>query len=43
MFVLELWLWLQFGIIILVFSWAMAKREPRSVLRVDQRTLSRRQ
>ncbi|KAJ7693911.1 hypothetical protein B0H17DRAFT_482561 [Mycena rosella] len=31
-FVLEIWLWLQFGIIILVFLWAMAKRGPKSVL-----------
>ncbi|KAG6885467.1 hypothetical protein C0993_001332 [Termitomyces sp. T159_Od127] len=29
---LELWLWLQFVIIILVFLWAMAKRGPKSVL-----------
>ncbi|KAJ7180548.1 hypothetical protein C8R46DRAFT_940376, partial [Mycena filopes] len=31
-FVLELWMWLQFGIIIVVFLWAMAKRGPKSVL-----------
>lgn len=30
--ILELWLWLQFSIIILVFLWAMAKRGPKSVL-----------
>ena len=37
-FVLELWLWFQFGIIILVFLWAMAKRGPKSVLgEVDKR------
>ncbi|KAG6861835.1 hypothetical protein C0995_011132 [Termitomyces sp. Mi166 len=29
---LEIWLWLQFVIIILVFLWAMAKRGPKSVL-----------
>ncbi|KAH7887431.1 hypothetical protein F5I97DRAFT_1860354 [Phlebopus sp. FC_14] len=31
-FVLEIWLWLQFVIIIVVFIWAMAKRGPKSVL-----------
>ncbi|KAI6130266.1 hypothetical protein EDD16DRAFT_1541344 [Pisolithus croceorrhizus] len=31
-FVLEVWLWLQFIIIIVVFVWAMAKRGPKSVL-----------
>jgi hypothetical protein len=31
-FVLEIWLWLQFVLIILVFVWAMAKRGPRNVL-----------
>lgn len=31
-FVLEVWLWLQFVIIIVVFVWAMAKRGPKSVL-----------
>ncbi|KAG5639680.1 hypothetical protein H0H81_005863 [Sphagnurus paluster] len=29
---LELWLWLQFCVIILVFLWAMARRGPKSVL-----------
>jgi hypothetical protein len=29
---LEIWLWLQFAIIILVFLWAMAKRGPKSFL-----------
>ncbi|KAF9821234.1 hypothetical protein IEO21_00842 [Rhodonia placenta] len=29
---LEVWLWLQFVLVILVFLWAMAKRGPRSVL-----------
>lgn len=29
---LELWLWLQFAIIILVFLWTMARRGPKSVL-----------
>ncbi|KIK98205.1 hypothetical protein PAXRUDRAFT_824114 [Paxillus rubicundulus Ve08.2h10] len=31
-FVLEIWLWLQFAIIVIVFVWAMAKRGPKSVL-----------
>lgn len=31
-FVLELWLWLQFAIIVAVFVWAMARRGPKSVL-----------
>ena len=31
-FIFELWLWLQFSIIILVFLWTMAKRGPKSVL-----------
>ncbi|KAG7097378.1 hypothetical protein E1B28_004728 [Marasmius oreades] len=30
--ILEVWLWLQFAVIILVFLWAMAKRGPKSVL-----------
>ena len=30
--IFELWLWLQFCIIILVFLWAMAKRGPKNVL-----------
>ncbi|KAL0950137.1 hypothetical protein HGRIS_010133 [Hohenbuehelia grisea] len=29
---LEVWLWLQFAVIILVFLWAMARRGPKSVL-----------
>jgi hypothetical protein len=42
-FVLELWLWLQFGIIILVFLWAMAKRGPKSVLaEADRRAVVKR-
>lgn len=36
-FVLELWLWLQFAIVVLVFLWAMAKRGPKSVLEEAQR------
>ncbi|EGO02393.1 hypothetical protein SERLA73DRAFT_178311 [Serpula lacrymans var. lacrymans S7.3] len=36
-FVLEVWLWLQFVIIILVFLWAMAKRGPKSVLEDAER------
>ncbi|KAF8550489.1 hypothetical protein OG21DRAFT_1525099 [Imleria badia] len=31
-FVLEIWLWLQFAIIVVVFVWAMARRGPKSVL-----------
>lgn len=31
-FILELWLWLQFAMIILVFLWAMAKRGPKTIL-----------
>ncbi|KAF9231900.1 hypothetical protein BU15DRAFT_55641 [Melanogaster broomeanus] len=31
-FVLEIWLWLQFVIIVVVFVWAMAKRGPKNVL-----------
>ncbi|KAF8634798.1 hypothetical protein AX15_000710 [Amanita polypyramis BW_CC] len=30
--VLELWLWLQFVVVILVFLWAMARRGPKAVL-----------
>ena len=36
--VLELWLWVQFVIIIMVFLWAVTKRGPRSVLRNASRT-----
>ncbi|TFK55372.1 hypothetical protein OE88DRAFT_1651644 [Heliocybe sulcata] len=35
--VLDLWLWLQFVIIILVFLWAMAKRGPRNVMEEAER------
>ncbi|CAL1701008.1 unnamed protein product [Somion occarium] len=31
-FILEVWLWLQFAIIVLVFLWAMARRGPKSIL-----------
>ncbi|EMD40869.1 hypothetical protein CERSUDRAFT_80516 [Gelatoporia subvermispora B] len=34
---LEVWLWLQFAIVILVFLWAMAKRGPKSVLQEAER------
>ncbi|KAI0053607.1 hypothetical protein FA95DRAFT_1552100 [Auriscalpium vulgare] len=34
---LEVWLWMQFAIIILVFIWAMAKRGPRSIVTQAQR------
>ena len=36
-FVLEVWLWLQFVLIILVFIWAMARRGPRNVLKEADR------
>ncbi|KAG1752415.1 uncharacterized protein EDB91DRAFT_1343481 [Suillus paluster] len=36
-FILELWLWLQFAVVIVVFLWAMAKRGPKSVLEEAQR------
>lgn len=36
-FVLELWLWLQFAIVVVVFLWAMAKRGPKSVLEEAQK------
>ncbi|KAJ7213720.1 hypothetical protein B0H12DRAFT_1155741 [Mycena haematopus] len=42
-FVLEVWLWLQFAIIIGVFLWAMAKRGPKSVMKeADRRAVVRR-
>ena len=34
---LEVWMWLQFAIIILVFLWAMARKGPKSVLRDAER------
>jgi hypothetical protein len=37
--VIEIWLWMQFVAIIMVFLWAMTKRGPRSVLRNTARTL----
>ena len=39
--VLEIWLWVQFGVIIMVFLWVVTKRGPRSVLRNRSRTLKR--
>jgi len=36
-FVLEIWLWLQFVLIIVVFIWAMARRGPRNVLKETER------
>ena len=36
-FVLEIWLWLQFAMIILVFLWAMAKRGPKAVIEDAER------
>ncbi|KAI0092036.1 hypothetical protein BDY19DRAFT_928059 [Irpex rosettiformis] len=47
-FVLEVWLWLQFAIVVCVFLWAMARRGPKSVLedaerrRVEMQRSSRR-
>ncbi|KAK1232094.1 hypothetical protein PQX77_004752 [Marasmius sp. AFHP31] len=38
--ILEVWLWLQFAVIILVFLWAMAKRGPKSVLGDKHRSVS---
>ena len=32
-FILEVWLWLQFAIVVVVFLWAMARRGPKSVLK----------
>lgn len=32
-FVLEIWLWLQFVIVVVVFLWAMARRGPKNVLK----------
>jgi hypothetical protein len=41
-FVVEIWLWLQFAIIIMVFLWAMAKRGPKTVLKdADRRRTTR--
>jgi hypothetical protein len=39
--VLEIWLWVQFVVIIMVFLCAVTKRGPRSVLRNGSRTLKR--
>ncbi|PSS35466.1 hypothetical protein PHLCEN_2v1621 [Hermanssonia centrifuga] len=36
-FVLEVWLWLQFGLVVMVFLWAMARRGPKSVLEDAER------
>ncbi|KAH9951720.1 hypothetical protein B0H21DRAFT_717203 [Amylocystis lapponica] len=36
-FMLEVWLWLQFAIVVLVFLWTMAKRGPKSVLEDAER------
>ncbi|KAI9513356.1 hypothetical protein F5148DRAFT_1145621 [Russula earlei] len=38
---IELWLWVQFIIIIMVFLWAVTKRGPRSVFRNASRTVKR--
>jgi len=37
---LEVWMWLQFAIIMLVFLWAMARKGPKSVLRDAERKRS---
>lgn len=34
---IEVWMWLQFVIIMLVFVWAMARKGPKSVLRDAER------
>src|SRR6266702_6023800 len=39
--VIELWLWAQFIIVILVFLWAVTKRGPRSILRNAERVTRR--
>jgi hypothetical protein len=39
--VVELWLWVQFIIVIMVFLWAVTKRGPRSVLRNTERVAKR--
>jgi len=39
--VIELWLWVQFVIVILVFLWVITKRGPRSVLRNAERVMKR--
>ena len=36
-FVLEVWLWLQFAIVVVVFLWAMAKRGPKNVIEEAER------
>lgn len=36
-FVLEVWLWLQFAIVVCVFLWAMARRGPKSLLEDAER------
>lgn len=40
-FIFELWLWLQFAIVILVFLYAMARRGPKSVLEEADRRRAR--
>ena len=37
--VIELWLWVQFVVVIMVFLWAITKRGPRSVLRNAERVI----
>lgn len=37
-FVLEVWLWLQFAIVVMVFLWAMARKGPKSVLEDAERS-----
>ena len=39
--VIELWLWVQFILVIMVFLWAITKRGPRSVLRNTERVIKR--
>ncbi|EKM59778.1 uncharacterized protein PHACADRAFT_250508 [Phanerochaete carnosa HHB-10118-sp] len=37
-FVLEVWLWLQFAIVVVVFLWAMARKGPKNVLEDAERS-----
>ena len=40
-FILEVWLWLQFIIVIALFLWTMAKRGPKVVLEAERRNAQR--
>ena len=39
--ILEVWLWLQFIIVIALFLWTMAKRGPKVVLEAERRNAQR--